>query len=845
MSRIFRIGLPLLLILIYFTLGMAQATHASITFDEGPHLAIGYATLRTGDLRLQPVHIHPPLANVLAAAPLLLQSDLPDPRAVDGWEIASLSAITDAVVWRYPEPARIAVAGRVPILWLGVLLGALIYRWAKDLGGWRAGLLTLTLYAFDPNCIAHSALITTDMAAVFFITATLYVANYELRITNYELRITNYGLRITFWRRVARLGAVGLMLGLAQLAKVSALMLVPVVGVLVLIRAVVEQNQRMENQRISEWANERITNHDSSFSILHSLFSILRAWAIVFGIAAFVVWAGYGFEISSVPGVPFPLPAGTHLRIFQSLREHYDLGHPTFLMGRVSDHGWWWYFPVAFALKTPLPVLILAAWMVGSCGLRVKSYRLQIQSSRLSVVSLARHASRITSHISRRTLNVLALLLFPLFYAVSSLFSSVNIGYRHLLPLLPFLYVGIGVQMANGKPRITNHESRITNYKSPITNYSLLLISYFFLLAWLIIGTVSLTPDFLTFFNEIAGGARGGYRYLVDSNLDWGQNLWDLHQWMAEHGEDRVYYAHYSPARLDVYGIDAEFLPPDPRAVAFAPWNPAPGLYAIGATVLQGPYAPDVNTYAWFRGREPAARLGNALFVYKVDTAPLPAWVALCADVPLSTETVQQRLDVADLRFLWPDCTSTSVYPVGQRPGLFIAPPDVEAPPTAEIDVTLRSASGEIDYVVYRLPGLPPTPETELSKIVVDGPLDFLGYTLDADAAAPGEDVVLQTYWRVREVPGRPLSLLAHLLGPDVTGVAVGDGLGFPIEQWQPGDVIVQRHVLSIPGDAPAGDYTMIAGAYWLDTMERWMIRDGEVIRDSLLLQPVTLLIDR
>ena len=128
-------ALTLLLLLAYFGQGMLHARHASITFDEGPHLAIGYATLRTGDFRLQPVHIHPPLANVLAGAPLLLQRDLPDPRAVDGWGINSLSAITDAVVWQYPHPRRIAVAGRVPILLLGVLLGALIFRWAKDLGG--------------------------------------------------------------------------------------------------------------------------------------------------------------------------------------------------------------------------------------------------------------------------------------------------------------------------------------------------------------------------------------------------------------------------------------------------------------------------------------------------------------------------------------------------------------------------------------------------------------------------------------------------------------------------------------------------------------------------------------
>ena len=829
MSRIFRTGLPLLLILAYFALGMMQVTHASITFDEGPHLAIGYATLRTGDLRFQPIHIHPPLANVLAAAPLLLQSDLPDPRTVDGWEIASLSAITDAVVWRYPAPARIATAGRVPILLLGVLLAALIYRWARDLGGWRAGLLALTLYAFDPNCIAHGALITTDMAAVFFIVVTLYLASGEWRVASGELRITNYELRITFWRRVARLGAIGLLLGLAQLVKVSALMLVPVVGVLLLVRTVVWANHesRIMNHEL------RITNHG-----LRIAYHALRAWVIVFGVAALVVWAGYGFEIGAVPGIPFPLPAATHLRIFQSLQEHYDLGHATFLMGRVSEHGWWWYFPVAFVLKTPLPVLILAAWAVVGCGLRVKSYKLQVQSFESSVSRLAHHVSRITSYISRPTVNVLTLLLFPLLYAVSSLFSSVNIGYRHLLPLLPFLYIGIGVQgvrsmeyglgSSKRESRITNHELRITNYKSHITHHPLPLTSYSLLLAWLIIGTVSLTPNFLTFFNGIAGGSRGGCRYLVDSNLDWGQNLWDLRQWMTEHGEAHVYYAHYSPARLDVYGIDATYLPPDPRAGNFAPWNPAPGLYAIGATVLQGPYAPDVNTYAWFRAREPEARLGNALWVYRVPPRGAPGWAIFCADVPFSPEIVARQVGVTDLRILWPDCARAFVYPAGDRPGVIVTKAEAVVPSTAEADIALRSTTGEIEYRVHRLPESPSIPETTPSNIVIDGPLDFLSYTLDADAIAPGDELVLQTYWRVHDVPGRPLSLLAHLLGPDGTGVAVGDGLGFPVEQWQPGDVIVQRHLLSIPADARPGTYTVITGAYWLDTMERWVVEEGE-----------------
>lgn len=784
MAKLVHRWLPVLLILAYFALGMAHATHASITFDEGPHLAIGYATLRTGDFRLQPVHIHPPLANVLAAAPLLLQSDLPDPRTVDGWEIASLSAITDAVVWQYPHPARIATAGRVPMLLLSVLLGTLIYRWAKDLGGWRAGLLALTLYVFDPNCIAHGSLITTDMPAVFFIVATLYLTSCALRVANSELRITNHELRIMVRPSVTRLVAIGVLMGLAQLAKVSALMLVPVVGLLLLIRG-------LANYEL------RVTNY-----VLRFAFYVLRAWLIVFGIAALVVWAGYGFEIGIAPGFPFPLPAATHIRIFQSLREHYELGHPTFLMGQVGDHGWWWYFPVAFALKTPLPVLM----MVAGCAFGVGTLK------RWDVPAFKRQIGRF-----------LSLFLFPMLYAASSLFSSVNIGYRHLLPLLPFLYVGIGNRgwvIGKSLSRIANHESRITNY--------ILRFTFYVLIIWLIVGTVALAPHFLTFFNEIAGGARGGYRYLVDSNLDWGQSLWDLRRWMVENSEDHVYYAHYSPARPDVYGINADFLPPDPRTVAFAPWNPAPGLYAIGATVLQGPYAPEINTYAWFRAREPLARLGNALWVYRVPLRETPVWAAICAGVPVAAESVSQRLAVDTLRIIQPDCARASVYPAGQQPGVLLMPPDRVPPDGARLDVALRSPAGKTELEVYRLSGAPPVPENIMTDIEIDGPLVFLGYTLDANVMASGKDIVLQTYWRVREAPARPLSLMAHLIGPDGSAVAVGDGLGFPIEQWQPGDVIVQQHVLAVPAEAQPGAYTVITGAYWLDTLERWTVDPGQ-----------------
>ena len=758
----------LLLLLAFFAQGMAHIRSASITFDEGPHLATGYATLRTGDFRLQPIHIHPPLANVLAAAPLLLQNDLPDPRAVDGWEIASLSAITDAVVWQYPHPERLAVAGRLPILWLAVLLGALLCRWARDLGGARAGLLALALYAFDPNMIAHGTLITTDMAATFLMVTTLYAASQRIgeKAKRREGESANR-------RQIARWVGVGVLLGLALLTKVSALILAPVLGLMV----------ASYELRVTSDELRPASSHISRFT-----FHAVRITQYVLALAlpaALVLWAGYGFEIGRVAGWPYPIPAATHIRIYQSLQEHYQLGHPTFLLGQVSSHGWWWYFPVAFMLKTPLPVLLLALYALihTACYLRHRPYGL-----------------RITHY---------ALLLFPLLYAATSLFSTVNIGYRHLLPLLPFLYIGIANgewRMANGKSQIANHKSRLTFYALRITHYALLL--------WLALGTLTVAPDYLAFFNEFAGGPAGGYRYLVDSNLDWGQNLWQLRDWMQAHDETHIYYAHYSPARPAVYGIEADFLPPDPRAVDFTPWQPAPGLYAIGATVLQGPYAPDVNTYAWFRAQKPLAQLGHALFLYRVEAATPPAWAVLCAETGLSPEQVRVNLGQPALRVLQPDCDAAQVYAAG--PGILIAAAaaDIEALPAFH----LRAPNGAETARIFRTDAAPAPARPY--PVAIEGPLDFLGY----EVMPMGEEVVtLRTYWRVKARPTRPLSLMAHLIAPDGTTLDVGDGMGFPVDQWQPNDIIVQYHHLRGAGRS------FRIGAYWLDTMERWTVGgDGD-----------------
>jgi hypothetical protein len=761
--------LAALLLVCLFAQAVVHARSASITFDEGPHLATGYTTLRTGDLRLQPVHIHPPLANVLAAAPLLLQPDLPDPRGVEGWGIGSLSAVTDAVVWQYPNPRPLALASRLPIVFLALLLGAVLYRWTADLLGPRAGLLALALYVFDPNVIAHGSLVTTDMAVTLWGTLALFLAARGWR-----------GARPAVW------GAAGASLGLALSSKVSAVSLLPVLALLALF-----------SPGLRSWRARLLTA------------------AGVLGVAGMVLWAAYGFEVRALPGFPFPVPAATHVAIYRSLQEHYGLGHPTFLLGRVGTHGWWTYFPVAFLLKTPLATLLLLLLSAGLALSRLPSALSGLKLTRLNRTQIKTDERRSLSSVSASCFESGLVFLFPLLYAASSLFSTVNIGYRHLLPLLPFLFIAASYP--------------VTRLSAPARRTLLLLPLIYHAVAALLVA-----PNYLAYFNPLAGGAEGGYRALVDSNLDWGQNLWQLREWMEEQAVERVRYAHFSPARPSVYGIAADFLPPDPRAVDFDPFHPAAGVYAIGATVLQGPYAPGVNTYAWFRHHEPVARLGHALFVYQVEERPAPAWAAVCAQpVPiLAPEAVRAGFGQPGLRVVPFDCGQSWLYPAG-GPGAYVLPPGEGAPPHAAFEFQARHADGNPLYRVYTSAGGVEV-DVALEGVRVEGPLELLGYrVVPADGTGA---LSLWTYWRVREVPGRPLSLMAHLVGSDGTAAAVGDGLGMPIAGWRVGDVIVQRHRLE--GAAP-GVYTLVAGGYWLDTMERWPVHTAQGESDRVVLEEV------
>jgi len=514
-----------------------------------------------------------------------------------------------------------------------------------------------------------------------------------------------------------------------------------------------------------------------------------------------------------------PLPAATYWLQVADLAHKSAEGQTAFLMGQISQHGWRTYYPITFALKTPLPTLILLA------------------------IGLGRHV--VSGKWKVKVERWLALGSFPVLYGTSALFSSFNTGYRFLLPVLPFVFVFIGEQISN--------KSRIGPLKFEIRH-----LIFGALGLWYMIGAARIFPHDLAYFNELAGGPDNGYHFLVDSNLDWGQSLVDLKAYLDQHGVSQANVSQYTYTDPAWYGIAYHALAPMRSAPPVFPsrFDPAPGVYVIGVTTLQGVMMAEPDNYEWFRHRQPTTRLGHALFVYDVQPrAQVPTWVAQCTApvAPLDAETIAEGFGRADLRLAYFDCTQSWLMPGGgQSPGWYVLHRDEPLADDGFVNQGLggtrlsyeqrtNRASPAFAIYEYEQAAAPLEASCSAAPMALDGPLSFRGYAASKRVVRAGDTLEVETCWQVTALPQRPLSLMLHLDAPDGAHRLVADGLGVPIEQWQAGDIIVQRHEIKIPPDAPAGNYQLLTGAYWLDTLERWPIRSGDQTgTDTLTLSSIT-----
>jgi 4-amino-4-deoxy-L-arabinose transferase-like glycosyltransferase len=554
---------------------------------------------------------------------------------------------------------------------------------------------------------------------------------------------------------------------------------------------------------------------------------VLSAVAALIGLALFVLWAACLFEVRPLAPGGLALPAASYWAGLPYIRSYLPGGQTSFFWGHLyTTNPSRAYFPVAFLLKTPLPTLLLLVLAVGEALTRCRC-----RSDRVRFASL------------------LVLIAMPVAYFLATLAASLQIGQRHLLPVYPFLFVFIS-RLA--RPAAV---ARWTAWPAPRRWLSAL--STLVLLAWLASVNLSLQPFQISYFNELAGGPSGGYRYLADSSADWGQALKALRRYLDEQAADEVRLAAFSSLDPTLYGLRFTPLPPTVGApiTLTARFNPPPGLYAISVTPLQGLWLLDPDTYDAFRHRQPVARVGYVFFIYNVEPAtPAPQWVAQCAAPvpPLDVHQIVVGFGRTDLRLAAFDCRAGWLYPAGA--GWTVLPDEVLDEWAAErltgVPLTFhqRRTTDHLALSVYEGRGRPEgasppglqvriapaewSPQrvadsgiSAIAPVVTDGPLTFLGY--DLQPASSASELEVRTYWRVVEGAARPLSLMAHLVAADGAPVAIADGLAVPIEFWRPDDVIVQRHRFALPEEASDGEYWLRLGGYWLDTMERWRIGDA------------------
>lgn len=572
--------LAAVILVLHAMVAIWAASKESVTADEILYVTGGHYIDRYGDYRIQPENgVLPQRLHGLAA--LATEAPTPQLEGNEAWRTSS--NLVNCYQFFYEtghDHFPMLMLARALNTLFSIGTGLLVFLWARHLGGPRAGLIATALYAADPNVLAHAALATSDLAAVCFLLASASA----------------------FWWQLARptlrrVLVSALAFGLACVAKYSAVLLLPVFVLLLLWRITADQTGRWRWLKLAP----------------------LVVFAHVAGALA-IIWLFHGFRYSGfAPGLPpadhYLAPWGEMLpyigfqggviewcRRWHLLPEPFLWGYTfvlqaararaAFLAGETGVYGWVSFFPLAFAWKSTLALLAGGIGALLALGRRWATP----QATRLADLT-----------------RVAPLVVFFVVYWAFSLTSHLNIGHRHLLPIYPVLYIGVGTWVASiAAPRWRLGLSGV-------------------LVGAQVAASVAVAPHFLAFFNRAAGGPANGYRLLVDSSLDWGQDLPALRDWLraerAGGGNAPVYLSYFGSGEPKYYGIAAVRLPFINGFKFARTWyEPRPGIYCLGATMLQqvysgfgGKWTPELEKeYQQLRVLEPAFRD----FMTKPDARP-------------------------------------------------------------------------------------------------------------------------------------------------------------------------------------------------------------------------------
>lgn len=523
----------------------------SHTNDEPAHIAAGMEWLAKGVYQYEPQH--PPLARIAVA--LFPYLDGQRSKNYENMYDEGKEILHDKD--RYFHNLTLA---RIGTLIFFILASYAVWVWGCRIYDPITALFAVFLFTSLPVTLAHSGLATTDMA----VTATITAALISLQMWLLEPNIKHSLL----------LGVTG---ALAILSKFSALLFLGVGGfVLIALHLIVVLREKRELP-------------------FNKLVFMKNIGAVIFT-GFIVIWACYHFTTAQIqPGVPHIkidrivgaegimhdfayaiaesviIPAPEFIQGIQDVFKHNKAGHTAYLLGEISEKGWWYFFPVVLIVKTPLPFLLLSFFGI----------YLLVKQSRASG----------KPYMLGPPLVALAILL-------SCMPFNINIGIRHVLPMFPLLSISAGFALA--------YAWRKKGQIAYIFLFGTLII-------WHIISTVAVHPDYLAYFNEIAG--EHPEEIIVDSDLDWGQDIHRLSTKLKSMNIKTIKASVAVSGELARKGISVQEL---------SPYEPDSGWVAVSMSHLKyaGSWDPSWDGrlwYQWLENYKPMYKVGKSIRLYYIN----------------------------------------------------------------------------------------------------------------------------------------------------------------------------------------------------------------------------------